>query len=1004
MRSLFVAWLFVYGMVLWQSLMSLHGTGEVPQGRPTSSMLGQWLPSLSLPPLPNETTSGQSQSSTITTSTPQSPQSPRVLMGIFCLSKDIEYRVEFRKLFGLHPNVCSVGLFQGWSRKDKNKNTSRDRSICRLIYSFVIGASPDPHAPTKIIDSSRPCVVPQQQSIPQPQNILPNEPQDDLVFLNIRENMNEGKSTTWFYCATSTFMEGIEYVGKMDTDTLPLLDQFMKQIQQLPPMPYHKNTLIGYFLNKHTTWRSGTDQRKEKYFDENYESNHPYAQGALYIFSEDVAASLPQQHNAFQLEGIEDHDQSTMAMLNKKNVPMRLHMVSRDLIWWKHPLKRDRRNKKRWEQEWKAEQDRIGSMFSATTSSLAFVNSPHQNSDSVPSVIPPMNIHSKFHPTCSGETEANYPHHTDIDFQRVLTAFYDMVFGYDPRARVHQMGHFSHQGPAKVGLKQLERVQHCQYYVLEQFWKLAKKYNITRWSAHGGTALAAVCHRSINPWDDDIDITVSSCGALNQIWDMSNPNISRVYPDLDPIQYGSNQPFDARLLDSDWILMKGNWGDRVNWFKLKSIVQSQIGMTGKELSGMDIQCIDAGVSKWEKGPQKQSGYWEYLLGKEPLQVIDFGPSKIQLVPNKIVDRYSQAHNMYRSLDYCDFPYSKVKEPVPTISLPAYASQLYTTMSKWYFSLEQRESWRNQVGKIDGKALTKEVPNLDFVEIDNLIAPVSSCSNLQRLKVIAFNAERGTQWSNFVKLVTTDPKLADPDVILLNEMDVGMARSGNIHTTRKLAASLQMNYAWGLEFVELTNGNAKEQNRTLGQQNTMGLHGNAILSKCPLSNAMILRDPLEPVFFSIEQVYGNAYGREKRLGGRMGMFAKMGNTTDNWVVGSVHKLKMADHKQQFDEYIAEQKFSNLRGILLGGDFPRVLCKSASLKSLDLPQKHLTWPASCETRYTGRTRGDNFCGSLDLKIVEPEKTVFPCVQKGEEGVIQQLSDHMITVISVKSLDAH
>jgi hypothetical protein len=82
--------------------------------------------------------------------------------------------------------------------------------------------------------------------------------------------------------------------------------------------------------------------------------------------------------------------------------------------------------------------------------------------------------------------------------------------------------------------------------------------------------------------------------------------------------------------------------------------------------------------------------------------------------------------------------------------------------------------------------------------------------MRGLKVVTFNARRGTTWLEFVLKVRSDLELRDPDVILLNEMDIGMSRSGNLHTTRMMAHALDMNYAWGLEFLELTNGNKEEQ--------------------------------------------------------------------------------------------------------------------------------------------------------------------------------------------------
>lgn len=90
-------------------------------------------------------------------------------------------------------------------------------------------------------------------------------------------------------------------------------------------------------------------------------------------------------------------------------------------------------------------------------------------------------------------------------------------------------------------------------------------------------------------------------------------------------------------------------------------------------------------------------------------------------------------------------------------------------------------------------------------------------------------------------------------------------SGNVHTTRKLAYELGMNYAWGLEFVELTRGDREEQNATQGMNNSLGLHGNAILSNCKLYDPIVIRDKLPSIYFSNKVSWENADGYEKRLG-------------------------------------------------------------------------------------------------------------------------------------------
>jgi hypothetical protein len=47
------------------------------------------------------------------------------------------------------------------------------------------------------------------------------------------------------------------------------------------------------------------------------------------------------------------------------------------------------------------------------------------------------------------------------------------------------------------------------------------------------------------------------------------------------------------------------------------------------------------------------------------------------------------------------------------------------------------------------------------------------------------------------------------IIILNEMDIGMVRTYQQHMTWQMAYSLGMNFAWVLEFVELTIGDKQD---------------------------------------------------------------------------------------------------------------------------------------------------------------------------------------------------
>ena len=106
----------------------------------------------------------------------------------------------------------------------------------------------------------------------------------------------------------------------------------------------------------------------------------------------------------------------------------------------------------------------------------------------------------------------------------------------------------------------------------------------------------------------------------------------------------------------------------------------------------------------------------------------------------------------------------------------------------------------------GQRLSNEIPHIDQVEIDN--SQSIGCQNGKQLQVVEFNMERAGRWLEATTLLES----ISADVIILNEMDYGMARTGQQHTTRLLAQNLRMNYDWGVEFVELTRGTLLEQSK------------------------------------------------------------------------------------------------------------------------------------------------------------------------------------------------
>mmetsp|Transcript_35703 Transcript_35703/g.81100 ORF Transcript_35703/g.81100 Transcript_35703/m.81100 type:complete len:588 (-) Transcript_35703:197-1960(-) len=334
---------------------------------------------------------------------------------------------------------------------------------------------------------------------------------------------------------------------------------------------------------------------------------------------------------------------------------------------------------------------------------------------------------------------------------------------------------------------------------------------------------------------------------------------------------------------------------------------------------------------------------------------------------------------------------------------------------WYTSLAQRAAWATLGNGLaePGVSLTSALPGLNAVEVDNSISHARACeSNAGQLKVIVFNAERGTHWQLFERLVRQERALRQPDVILLNEMDIGMARSDNVHTTRRLAAAMGMNFAWGLEFVELSRGTFAEQNATVDRVNTLGLHGNAILSRCHIYDPVVLRDSFDPSYFSPSPNKVNAKGAELRLGARMGLFARIGRASGaderHYVVGSVHKLSLQSAERRnllqsyFDRPVAADGSSQVSssspplGVVFSGDMAAQNCAQAGIKLVknETAMRPATFPSRCHPRpKLGFISGDFTC--TDMPLVAGEWMTAPChsAQTDQGRAVTRLSDHAI-----------
>ena len=194
----------------------------------------------------------------------------------------------------------------------------------------------------------------------------------------------------------------------------------------------------------------------------------------------------------------------------------------------------------------------------------------------------------------------------------------------------------------------------------------------------------------------------------------------------------------------------------------------------------------------------------------------------------------------------------------------------------------------------------QIPQFFEADVHNLV-PAGSFSQ-EELRFLVFNMERGIHLTELGDFLENCPEIHPYDVILANELDDGCVRSDQKDTTKELAERLGMNYVFGLEFIELVNG-----------EDSKGHHGNAIFSRWPIKNAKVVRLP---------EQYNWYFDRQRRIGGRLAILAELDINGQSVGVGTIH-LENRTHsdgrKAQLEAVLkeADAMFSGMP-VILGGD--------------------------------------------------------------------------------------
>ena len=193
-------------------------------------------------------------------------------------------------------------------------------------------------------------------------------------------------------------------------------------------------------------------------------------------------------------------------------------------------------------------------------------------------------------------------------------------------------------------------------------------------------------------------------------------------------------------------------------------------------------------------------------------------------------------------------------PSPADSFTGPPSILDHDLNKHFPELLKFESTREMEASEVYKGIRREVERIMNAVVVSDHNPVTSVPRSDKIRGLAWNLERGIRFDGILDALKNHARLKDKDILMLPELDYGMARSGNRFVAQELASELGLNYAFAPIYIALQKGSGVESE--MAGENTASIHGLAMFSRYPMKNVHAVPLP---------NGKDKMWGKEKRLG-------------------------------------------------------------------------------------------------------------------------------------------
>ncbi|RZU35600.1 endonuclease/exonuclease/phosphatase family protein [Edaphobacter modestus] len=164
-----------------------------------------------------------------------------------------------------------------------------------------------------------------------------------------------------------------------------------------------------------------------------------------------------------------------------------------------------------------------------------------------------------------------------------------------------------------------------------------------------------------------------------------------------------------------------------------------------------------------------------------------------------------------------------------------------------------------------------------------------------IRVVDWNIDRGLELRSIIDFLGD----ANADILILQEVDLNARRTHRLNVAQEIARKLRLNYVFGREFVELTQGSNASP----------AYHGQATLSRWEISNSRLIRFREQSNFWKPRWYVPKLEPFQERLGGRIALVSEINMSGASIVSYNLHLESRANDQlrlAQLDEVLKDAR--------------------------------------------------------------------------------------------------